>query len=176
MTAPDLAPRAAYAPAHHGTLREGIVTGVIGAVAVALWFLLVDTIAGRPLHTPALLGAIVSGTPDPGTAAESAGRLSLAALYTPIHLALFALLGILVVFLVHRAERAPSVVALLLMLFVAFEVGFTGLVALLEQGALGDLAWYQVAAGNLVAALSMGWYLLRRHPGIASVWQHRLDD
>jgi hypothetical protein len=160
----------------HSTVREGLVTGLLGAATVALWFLLVDTIAGRPLYTPALLGAIISGTPDPRATAEGAARVSLAALYTPVHALAFAALGMLVVLLIHRAQRTPSLLALLLMLFVAFEVGFTGVVALLEQGALGGLAWYQVAAGNLVAALAMGWYVLRRHPGMGDVWRHRLDD
>ena len=167
---------AAAAAVPHSTGREGIVTGLLGAAAVAVWFLLVDAIGGRPLHTPALLGAIVSGTPDPALAAEGADRFSLAALYTPIHLLLFAALGIVVMFLVHRAQRTPSLLALLLMLFLAFEVAFTGLVALLEQGALGTLAWYQIAAGNLVAAFAIGWYVLRNHPGLGHAFGARFDD
>lgn len=170
------APPYAAPAAQHSTVREGIVAGLIGAGAVALWFLLVDTLAGRPFYTPALLGAIVSGTPDPQAAAASGERIGLAALYTPLHVLVFAVFGTLVVFLAHRAEKAPSLVALLFMLFVAFEVAFTGVVALLEQSALGALAWYQVAAGNLVAAISVGWYVLHRHPALRGVWGHRLDD
>jgi hypothetical protein len=33
---------------------------------------------------------------------------------------------------------------------------------------LRSLAWYQVAAGNLIAALSMGTYLWRTHPALAT--------
>ena len=40
-------------------LREGFVGGCIGAAAVATWFLLVDTIGGRPFFTPAMLGSAV---------------------------------------------------------------------------------------------------------------------
>ena len=98
------------------------------------------------------------------------------ALYTPIHCILFALFGIVVMFLTHRAQRQPSILMLALILFVVFEVGFTGLVAMLEQTALGDLAWYQVAIGNLIAVALMGWYVVRRHPGMKDVWGHRLDD
>src|SRR5205823_9923117 len=32
----------------HRTLREGLTAGVLGATAVAVWFLILDTIAGRP--------------------------------------------------------------------------------------------------------------------------------
>jgi hypothetical protein len=158
-----------------GVFREGITTGLLGAGAVALWFLVVDGVAGHPLHTPALLGAIVSGAPDPQGVADGAQRFALAAAYTPIHLTVFALVGLGISALVRQVERVPSLAILLFLLFVAFEVAFSGIVALLEQGALGGLAWTQVAAGNLVAALAMGAYLLRRHP-VADAWAHRLDD
>ena len=37
--------------------REGFLDGVIGAAAVAIWFLILDTLAGQPFYTPAVLGA-----------------------------------------------------------------------------------------------------------------------
>lgn len=37
--------------------REGARAGVVGALAVAAWFFLVDLIAGQPLATPEALGA-----------------------------------------------------------------------------------------------------------------------
>ena len=40
-------------------LHEGFIAGLIGAAAVALWFLVVDVIAGRPFFTPAMLGSAV---------------------------------------------------------------------------------------------------------------------
>jgi hypothetical protein len=160
----------------HSTIREGVIAGGLGALTVALWFLLVDGIAGRALHTPALLGAIVLRTPDPMAAADGPNRLMLAGLYTPIHFILFALFGMRVVFLMHGAKKQPSLLMLALMLFAVFELGFTGLVAILGQSALGDLAWYQVAIGNLIAVIVMGWYVWRRHPGVPAIWSHRLDD
>ena len=160
----------------HSTIREGVIAGGLGALAVALWFLLVDGIAGRALHTPALLGAMVLRTPDPIAASEGPNRLMLAALYTPIHFILFALFGVLVVFLMHRAKKQPSLLMLALMLFAIFEGGFTGLVAILEQTALGDLAWYQVAIGNLIAVIVMGWYVWWRHPDVGALWGRRLED
>jgi hypothetical protein len=35
-------------------LREGIITGFIGATAIAVWFLIVDTISGHPFLHPDL--------------------------------------------------------------------------------------------------------------------------
>lgn len=159
---------AAVASPPHGLLREGVTTGLVGAGAVAVWFLAVDLITGRPLYTPALLGAVLSGAGDPQAAAMGASRASLAALYTLAHVLAFGAVGVLATFLVHRAERRPSLVALLIMLFAAVEVAFTGFVALLEVNAIGDIAWYQVAIGNVVAAVAMGWFLVRRHPSVGA--------
>ena len=48
-------------------LRDGVIAGLIGAAAVALWFLVFDIARGRPLLTPALLGgAVFQGITDPG--------------------------------------------------------------------------------------------------------------
>jgi hypothetical protein len=168
--------RAATAAHSHGLIREGLATGMLGAVAVALWFLVVDVLGGRPLHTPALLGAVLTGAADPGAAAGGGGRLGLAALYSLFHVLAFGLLGVLAVFLVHRAERTPSVLALLLMLFAAVEVAFTGFVALLEVNAIGDIAWSQVALGNVVAAVVMGWYLMRSHPSVGAGFRSFATD
>jgi hypothetical protein len=172
----DDAPFARTASHSHALLREGITVGMIGAGAVALWFLLVDLLGGRPLHTPALLGAVLSGAPDAALAADGDGRVGLAALYTLFHLIAFGALGVLATFLVHRAERTPSLIALLVMLFAAVEVAFTGFVALLEVQAIGNIAWYQVAIGNVVAALAMGWYLVRHHPGVGAHYRRAFAD
>jgi hypothetical protein len=39
-----------------GVYGEGIVAGLLGAATIAVWFLIVDTINGQPLHTPTVLG------------------------------------------------------------------------------------------------------------------------
>src|SRR5881398_1966295 len=38
-------------------VQEGMLAGLIGAATVALWFLIVDALAGRPLYTPTVLGS-----------------------------------------------------------------------------------------------------------------------
>src|SRR5437879_8435009 len=64
-------------------LREGFIAGLIGAGAVALWFLVVDIIAGRPFFTPAMLGsAVFFGETDPSKAVIAFSRV---VPYTMIH-------------------------------------------------------------------------------------------
>ena len=52
----------------HSIPAEGTDVGIIGGLAVALWFLILDTIAGHPFLTPSLLGQVVLiGDPTPDT-------------------------------------------------------------------------------------------------------------
>src|SRR5207302_11454475 len=37
--------------------QEGLIAGLVGAATVAVWFLIIDSIQGRPLYTPTVLGA-----------------------------------------------------------------------------------------------------------------------
>jgi len=95
--------------------------------------------------------------------------------YTIFHYAAFTLVGIIAVILVHAGERTASVLAGSMILFVAIELGFYGLVALLQETTLGNLAWYQILAGNLLAAGVMGTYLWRSHPALRSGIVSALD-
>src|SRR5207245_7872154 len=57
VTGAKMAPGRSMTRTERSVLREGIVAGVIGAVVVAVWFLVVDTLRGHPLETPMFLGA-----------------------------------------------------------------------------------------------------------------------
>ena len=43
----------------HSVIGEGTDVGLIGGMAVAVWFLVLDTLAGHPFQTPSLLGQTV---------------------------------------------------------------------------------------------------------------------
>jgi hypothetical protein len=154
------------------TLCEGLIAGLIGATSIAIWFLIVDTVAGRPFYTPTVLGigllSVFGPRGDEGAVAQVIA-------YTIFHYGMFLGIGVLVSYIVHRAEQDDTVLAVALILFVALEVGFYGLVAVLSQSKqLGSLAWYQVLAGNLIAALTMGIYVWRTHPELRRELQHAL--
>jgi len=58
---------------------------------------------------------------------------------------------------------------------VTFEVGFYGFTALLsEPGLLGDIGWYQILLGNLLATVTMGTYVWRTHPLLGPDAAHAL--
>jgi hypothetical protein len=129
---------------------------------VAAWFLVVDTLAGRPFFTPAMLGgAVFWGLRDPALV-----DISFATVvgYTMIHVLAFVLAGIVAAFLVYEAELFPHALFLVAVCFAAFEFGFYIIVAIAAHPLLGALAWWAVAIGNTIAALGMGYYLWRMHP------------
>jgi uncharacterized membrane protein YphA (DoxX/SURF4 family) len=155
-------------------LREGTIAGVIGATCVAVWFFIVDLIAGQPLFTPATLGhallSILQTTP------LDAPAPALVVAYTVFHYLAFIGIGILAAVVAGWAGREPALLIGFLILAVAFEVGFYGLVAVLQLATpLGALAWYQVMVGNLIAAVAMGTYLWRVHPMLRDQLTHAFD-
>jgi hypothetical protein len=156
----------------HNVVREGLIAGFLGATTVALWFLVLDAAAGRPFYTPAVLGTALLGVLGP---AGSEGAVVRVIAYTVFHYGAFFLVGIVLTAVAHHARVESSVLAGALILFVAFEIGFYGLTALLSQRELlGDLAWYQIGIGNLLAAAAMGTYLWRTHPELGSEFSHAL--
>ena len=154
-------------------LVEGAITGAIGATAVALWFLIVDTIAGRPLYTPELLGQAVFSIFGPA-AGETPTQHVIG--YTLVHFAAFAVVGTILAAIVRQADEDPNVLAGLAIAFVVFLLASFGFVSVLSQGTrLGSLAWYQIGAATLVALLLMGWWLRRTHPRLGADLQYALE-
>jgi hypothetical protein len=151
--------------AEHYTIREGLLAGLIGAAVVAGWFLLVDALSGRLLFTPAALGSAVFL----GTRGVEAVEISAATVlgYTAIHLAAFLLIGLVAAGIVGAAEEQSEAILLGgVLLFVTFEVLSIGLVTILASWLVDALQWWNIAAANLLAAATMGAFLLLRHPDL----------
>ncbi|MFN2399944.1 MAG: DoxX family protein [Gemmatimonadaceae bacterium] len=172
-SAPHQAHPEAYEKARR-VIREGLLAGFIGAISVAIWFLIVDMINGRPLFTPMILGKALFSVFGPVPPGEN--PIVHIAGYTIFHITAFVAVGTLLAVIVAAAQDQPAILAGLLILFVVFEIGFHGLVALLQETTiLGSLAWYQVMAGNLIAATGMGLYLWKAHPELRAEFAHALD-
>src|SRR5207245_2674365 len=75
-------------------LAQGVVTGLVGAAVVALWFLALDVAAGQLLRTPAALGAaLLFGASN---VAAIQVNLGIVAAYTAVHVAAFEVAGTVV--------------------------------------------------------------------------------
>lgn len=156
-----------------GVLRDGIIAGLLGALAVAAWFFVIDVAVGRVLYTPAALGsALFHGATSPERVDLSAATVLG---YTALHLAAFLVAGLAFATLVVRAEKSPPLLLGLVLLFVTFETLLLGLVAILASWLLDVLAWWSIGVGNLLAAAVMALYLWRSHPRLRGEVE-RADD
>jgi hypothetical protein len=153
------------APEMVSVYQEGFLAGIVGAGAVALWFLVLDSIAGRPFYTPSVLGTALFRR---GAGLESLETLPVSYemvwMFTWVHVLAFAVLGGIASRLLAAAERNPSVGFGVLLLFVVFEAGFTLAAAVFALPVLQALTVPSIVVANLLAAAAMAGYFALRHP------------
>lgn len=155
----------ASARARHGwavVLYEAFYSGAIGGSAVALLFLVVDVVQGRPFFTPSLMGHMLfrGAPPESVTGAD----LDMVAYYSVVHMALFALVGLVVASTVHvvkASARRPWFV--LAVLFGVLDGGFLLLSALVMPAVVGWLGTLWITLANLLAAALMAAFLAWSH-------------
>lgn len=143
---------------------DGIISGVFGASAVAIFFFVVDLVAGHPLFTPNALGA--SLFLGQAVASDAPIVPVLVVGYTAVHLTVFIGFGVIAAFEVLSHRRIPPTDAgtmlLTAALFVAFEVSFLAMAQLFAPHLTGVLGVGRVAIANAIASFAMARYLLRR--------------
>jgi hypothetical protein len=174
VTGPETTVRIRDVLREHRTMREGLVAGVAGAVAVMVWFLIIDMVHGRMFFTPGALGsALFFGARG---AAEVQTTFETVLGYTGIHVAAFMTAGLLAAALTEAARREPPLLLGLVLFFVTLEVLFIGLIAIMATWLLDAMDWWTIVIGNLVAALVMGGYLLYEHPELRENLTHELEE
>lgn len=142
-------------------VTEGVLVGLAGATAVAVWFLLYDLAAGVPFRTPALLGAaLFHGLRD---AADLVITPRLVFEYTVIHGLAFMGFGLALAGLFSLADQDRRVLFATFMLLCCFEVFLLAMVMVLAQWLFETLAPWSIVVGNLVASVVMLGVLFRRH-------------
>jgi hypothetical protein len=145
--------------------KEGAVAGVLGALTVAVWFLVVDMLHGHPFYTPTVLGTALFGrgvwTPTLETLPPS---FEMVAMFTWVHVLAFAVVGVVVARLIAMAERNPSLGFGFVLLFVILEACFTVAAMIVAEPVLRALTWPAILAANLLAAAVMAAYFWLRHP------------
>jgi hypothetical protein len=149
-------------------LPEIIIAGCIGAATIALWFLILDVIAGRPLYTPTALGtAFFQQSLEPIVLENLQVSIKAVFNYSMFHGFAFFVMGLiasLILTLAGKEIAVPMGVMLMFVLFVGLEFGFRLARAMLfPQNFQLTLGWNQILIGNLLAAAAMGIYLIRRH-------------
>jgi hypothetical protein len=155
-------------------VREGVLAGTLGGAVVALWYLLCDTIGGRPFHTPALLGAIFFN----GLRGHDVGAATLAPVlsFTLLHFAAFIAFGLASALVIAAAEREPLLVLGALMVYGCYEVSFLSFVAVLDSSAVGAIGLWKIAAANAITLVTVFGYFQYRHPQILRRFVERWND
>jgi quercetin dioxygenase-like cupin family protein len=144
--------------------RWGMAAGVLGAFVVAVFFLVVDLVLGRPLATPTALGAsLFLGVPFDLSRPPSP---ILVAGYTAVHGALFVGLALAVSSVVlgsrHRPPRAASLVLLLTgIFFISLTIFFLAFSLMSSYSLASGPRALLVVSANLLAAVSMALLLTR---------------
>ena len=146
----------------HTLAADGIAAGLLGAGAVALWFLVVDAWAGTPFFTPAALGSLVFlGATSPLEVQVTPG---IVAAYTVLHVAAFSAVGTALVWSAERLERTPGIWLLGIIGFIVLEGLFIGTAVSLGEWVLGAVSWWAVGVGNAIAVTAMGVWIWRTRP------------
>lgn len=174
LSAPGEHPSVADILRDHRTIREGLMAGFAGAVAVMIWFLVSDVLNERSLFTPGALGSALFFGARGMAEVQVTPETVLA--YTGVHLVSFMLIGLTASALVEGARREPHVLLAVVLLFVTLEVMFIGLLAIVAEWLLDGIRWWMIIAANLVAAFVMGGYLLWRHPEVRENLSHDLEE
>ena len=145
--------------------KEGLIAGVLGALTVAVWFLVVDMMHGRPFYTPTVLGTALFGRGVwPATLETLPPSFEMVAMFTWVHVLAFAILGVVVARLIAVTERHPSLGFGFVLLFVILEACFTVAAMIVAEPVLRALTWPAILAANFLAAAVMVGYFWLRHP------------
>ncbi|MGD0076039.1 MAG: hypothetical protein ABSD31_17110 [Candidatus Binataceae bacterium] len=157
------------------TLIDGATAGMIGALTVAGWFLMLDVDRGQPFATPALLGAVLfHGARD---VIPAGPEFWLVAEYSLFHFAAFLAFGVMAAWLISAAEQEPGYRAGVLTLFICFEVFFLALIGIVSAAVLETLVWWRIIMANFLATATMFGFFSTRYPGLshgfrAQLWRH----
>ncbi len=147
---------------HHPLIAEGLKVGLIGAIAVAVWFFLIDIVLGSPFRTPAALGSVVflgAAAPEQVSTAPV-----VVAAYTVLHLVAFAAFGILFAGIARGIERLPSFAYMALLGAIVLEAISFGTLVVFGQWVLGSVSLWEIGLANLLAVAAMGWRIWHTHP------------
>ena len=157
-----------FSPDTTRVYQEGIIAGILGAITIALWFLVVDVAQGRPLYTPTVLGTALFGRGAwPGTLESMPPSFEMVAMFTWVHLLAFAVIGVAVSRLIAMAEQHPGLGFGFVLLFVILTACFTAAAMIVATPVLRALTLPSILVANLLAAAVMAGYFWLRHPKMA---------
>lgn len=140
-------------------IREGVIAGILGYLAVVVLFAVVNVIQGDPLfYTPLVLGSALLGG-----ALDQPGPYGPILAYNGLHLLVALALGLICAWLARRAEESRFLGLGLAFALLAIG-GWVPLVfGMISVEILHALSWVQVVGGSLAGAAATLGYLAWSH-------------
>jgi hypothetical protein len=156
------AARPAAQPTAGSPLRDGVITGIIGAAAVALWFFFQNLTTGEPFSTPSALGsALLLGVTDASDVNTGFGVIMA---YSVLHAVVFLMIGITFSWVTSRIEGTAGFVLPAIGVLVLLEALFVGTAASMNSWVLEAIGWQVILIGNVIAGVAMGAWIWFRRP------------
>jgi hypothetical protein len=153
------------------SLRDGVVVGLIGYAAVAIFYSVFDFLAARgALYTVNLLGkAVFRGLRDPSVLMfPMATDWQAVFEYNALHLVVSLAIGIVVTMLVSTGDENPAARGWIRFVVVCGFFVTVIVIATLTTPIRPLLPMWSVVGANVLATVLAGAYLLSRRPGLWS--------
>lgn len=145
-------------------LKEGVVAGLLGYIAVVALFAFLNALQGLPLfYTPTVLGtALLGGALDP------TGPYAPVLAYNGLHLVATLALGVAASFLAARAEADHDLGAGLVFFVLALGGWVPIFFGAIAVEYLEALSWLDVVVGSAVGAAATLGYVAWAHRGLVA--------
>ena len=135
-----------------------LLSGAYGSAAIALFFLVVDSLRGSPFLTPSMMGSAVFLGTEPSAATSM--RMDVMAAYTLVHFVVFVALGTAITWLRTRVDLlARNGLSLATAVLAALTLGSIAVDQLLLPGLLMAIGALPLVAAHTLAALVMGFFI-----------------
>ncbi len=153
-------------------ILRGLITGVVGASVVAVFFLIQDLLRGQPFWTPSALGSalLLGRSVAPGDPVQP----SMVVAYSAAHATVFLAAGLFAAFAladasVRQVRRGALAIMMTGTLFTAFAMSFLAFAGVFGAAVATQLGAGNVALANLAASGAMAVVLVYfQHPGEAN--------
>jgi hypothetical protein len=144
---------------------DGAVAGIVGAIVIAIWYLIFDAARGRPLGSLDSFAATLFQ--DFGNGAVQGGFGMTLLGHVVFFLCIFALIGIVAAAILETGEENAMLFPTMLVFVSAFEIFSIMIMMLLGPSAGVSLPWWKFIIGDLMATSAMLAFFLERHPALA---------
>ena len=157
-----IAEESAVVPTRRFRWTDGVLVGLVAAIASTLILLLAGAVSGRGWHI--LTDAGMTGLP---ATLHSATGISPALSYLLCHTLLYLLAGVVALGLAGLADRLPPLVAGLVLVIIIIEFGFLVLTTESQAGGLIDqVTWRSILIGHAAGGLVLAFGIVRVHPSV----------